>query len=121
MMPDFFTEQHVTARKRHRCGECFAWIEPGEVYERVSGKWDGDMLTQKTCQPCEDARDFYVHELDSPSFRLPDEGQFTFGNVAEELLETARDLLPGTGLKFSAYRHVVGMKKRGRAARRADV
>ena len=29
--------QKVTARKRHKCCECGAFIEPGQFYERAKG------------------------------------------------------------------------------------
>ena len=48
----------VVARKRHSCSECFGWIEPGESYERVWGKWDGSQDTFKTCPDCLALRDW---------------------------------------------------------------
>lgn len=41
-----------TARKRHRCGECREWIEPGEKYERISTLFDGEFDEHKTCMGC---------------------------------------------------------------------
>ena len=54
--PEFFVKQTPTARKAHRCGECGRTIRPGEIYERVRGKWNGDVGTEKTCAHCVAAR-----------------------------------------------------------------
>jgi hypothetical protein len=34
---EFFQDRAPVARKRHKCGECFRMIEPGERYRYVSG------------------------------------------------------------------------------------
>lgn len=117
MLPEFCTRKHVVARKRHRCTECHGFIEPGDVYERVAGAWDGQFSTFKTCIHCEAARDFYEHEAGSGEFRDPEEGVFCFTCVCEDLHEFAQDCPPGTGMKFRAYRHVVGMKRRYKQAK----
>lgn len=49
---DFCNIDKVKARKIQRCGECRRLIFPGETYERVSGKWDGEFVTEKTCSDC---------------------------------------------------------------------
>lgn len=54
--PEWSSERWVTARKPHRCGECGRTIIPKERYERVAGVWDGDFLTQLTCEHCVVAR-----------------------------------------------------------------
>ena len=116
MMPTFTTEVHRTARKQHKCTECHATIEPGEVYEYVSGLWDGDLNVFKTCIHCETARNFYVGDCDSKSLRDWDEGEFCFGQVCQDLIDFAGECPSGTGLKFGAYRHAVGIMKRRKAA-----
>lgn len=40
------------ARKVHHCTECGEEIQPGEIYEHVSGLWDGRWSTYKTCKLC---------------------------------------------------------------------
>ena len=40
------------ARKPHKCTECGQIIEPGIKYEYVTGIWDGDSHTYKTCPDC---------------------------------------------------------------------
>lgn len=55
-MPDVFDERMVVARKKHRCCECYTDINPGDVYERIKGLWDGEWSTYKTCERCSDLR-----------------------------------------------------------------
>ena len=47
-----FVDSWPTARKRHRCGLCWRFIEPGEAYWRQAGL-DGSAWTNKTCEHCE--------------------------------------------------------------------
>ena len=54
-----FKEKIRTARKKHRCGECFGDITPGEQYEYVSGIWDGEPIVYKTCLDCKSLRDVF--------------------------------------------------------------
>ena len=49
---EFATDKIVTARKQHKCDECNRTIEKGERYERVTGKWDGEFYTFRTCSDC---------------------------------------------------------------------
>lgn len=53
---EFFDSAMVTARKSHKCMECGDTIANGDRYERVSGKWDGDVSTYKTCAACAEIR-----------------------------------------------------------------
>ena len=46
----------VKARKPAKCCECGSVIQPGDVYEVTSGKWDGEWLSFKTCAPCAEIR-----------------------------------------------------------------
>jgi len=49
-----------TARKAHRCGECSAWIKPGERYEYAWGCHEGWWWDAKTCAVCARIRrDFF--------------------------------------------------------------
>lgn len=48
----FATDKIVTARKRHRCSECFRTIYPGDKYEYVFGRWCDGIGTYKTCADC---------------------------------------------------------------------
>ena len=50
--PEFYNTSFVKARKPHRCCECCRTIEAGERYQSVTGKWEGDVDTYKTCSEC---------------------------------------------------------------------
>lgn len=79
--PEFFNEVIHTARKQHQCCECPNKIEPGERYERVAGKWDGEFCEFKTCLPCAALRN-----------KLQDQGYASaFGGLQEAYQEALRD------------------------------
>ena len=42
----------VRARKEHTCEECRKTIKPGDRYENVRGKCEGDWFSAKTCSTC---------------------------------------------------------------------
>ncbi len=50
--PAVYEEVTRRARKRHRCGECRALIEPGQRYEETRCLWEGQWSTHKTCVAC---------------------------------------------------------------------
>ena len=50
--PSVMWESKPKAKKRHKCSECRGWIEPGEVYWRVRGVWDGEPRTFFMCVDC---------------------------------------------------------------------
>jgi hypothetical protein len=54
--PEFCDTTWPKARKEHRCYECGYAIKRGEQYERVTGKWNGEMSTFATCERCADLR-----------------------------------------------------------------
>jgi hypothetical protein len=54
--PQFYNVTIRTARKQHKCEECCGLILPGDKYEYVSGCWNGDVNTFKTCEHCRDIR-----------------------------------------------------------------
>ena len=58
---DELPKRHVremrTARKRWKCVECGAVIEPSERYEHVRGLWDQRYETYRTCEGCVEVRD----------------------------------------------------------------
>lgn len=55
--PEAYTQNTVRARKKHTCNECGSIIQPGELYERFTGIWNGIPATFKTCIPCVNMRD----------------------------------------------------------------
>ena len=54
--PEFSDLAWPKARKEHRCGECARTILKGEVYNRWSGKFDGELFRYKTCAQCYEIR-----------------------------------------------------------------
>ena len=92
--PDCHKEKIVTARKKHRCYECFQDIQPGEKYEYVSGIWDGDPQTYKTCLDCKSIRNVF---FDSWQYtRVWDDFQYEFGYAGSAIPESCiAELTPG--------------------------
>jgi hypothetical protein len=56
----FSVVRDVRARKPHQCCECRDAIAVGESHEVVSGKWDGDFASFRTCAACVDIRKAFV-------------------------------------------------------------
>ena len=52
----FYKFRIVKARKQHECVECRKPILVGQEYEKVTGKWDGDIDTVRTCSVCLEVR-----------------------------------------------------------------
>jgi len=73
-IPEFVTEKLVTAKKIHKCCECKEYILPGQKYEVVKGKWDGQFDTFKTCLPCRTIRQEHC-------------SWWVYGNLREDLRE----------------------------------
>lgn len=66
--PEFYDERVVKARKLHKCCECHIPIPIGVEYQRIVGKWDGQLSTFKTCMQCAAAR---KHIQDSDRVVIP--------------------------------------------------
>lgn len=49
----------VKAHKPQKCCECHDPINPGDRYEVVSGKWEGEWMSFKTCLPCKEIRETF--------------------------------------------------------------
>ena len=73
--PEFHSIDNPMARKTHVCCECGESILPGQTYESASGKWDGDVMTYKTCLVCARIRDDYCW------------GGYLYGGLRETLWE----------------------------------
>lgn len=58
-----FVDAHPVARKRHRCGVCRWWIEPGETYWRQSALDGATAWTNKTCEHCQHVVAAYVRDV----------------------------------------------------------
>lgn len=80
--PEFHNVSWPKARKQHRCGECRRDIPKGSQYEKVSGKYDGAMYSEKTCCDCAEIRSAFVCDGAGP----------VFGEMWNDLTECFRDL-----------------------------
>lgn len=104
--PTFFTEVKYTARIQHKCSECCGPIHPKEQYERVVGKWDGDVSMYKTCCRCLALREHLKAHVRCFCWN--------FGDMLNEA-RNAVDNLPveaeGTGLYFELGRLAVAIRR----------
>lgn len=97
-----------TARKQHKCYECSGTIIPGEKYEYVFGKWEGDVSYFKTCSHCVDLRMWVKNNLPCVCW--------SHGNMRDDLHENVREAAyraheETRGLRFGFLRRVVVIDK----------
>ena len=62
---------HITtpmARKEHTCTECGASIVIGAAYHRVAWKFEGQVGTDKVCDPCWEAMQEFEYRIFGGSF-----------------------------------------------------
>lgn len=95
--PDFYFADSRKARKEHKCDECRRAIRPGEVYQYVSGKWDGRVGVYKTCLHCEVTQKWLRRECHG----------FVHGMTAEDIEEHASDYR-----RMDLYRLAAGMRRK---------
>lgn len=101
--PEFFIQNRRKAIKDHRCYECGRLIKKGELYQAESGKWEGEVITYKTCNLCMSLRDFVQAHIPCVCWG--------FGNVREDMLNAARELADeAPGLLFGAYRREIKIR-----------
>jgi hypothetical protein len=101
---EFYHQETRKAKKAHRCSECGREIEPGDAYEHVRGKWDGEMGVFKTCPRCLALREWVKAHV--PCFC------WAHGNIIEDAIETARNYAhEAPGLLFGAYRRQVAIRR----------
>ena len=55
-------ESHPMSMKIHTCCECGSQIDVGEKYWLLKGVWNGEFLTFKTCEMCENIRIEAINE-----------------------------------------------------------
>lgn len=79
--PSAYWERRPKARKAHTCGECRRQIEPGEIYFRASGIWDGSPNSYVMCDRCDVAREWLWQECHG----------FYFEMIGEDIIEHARE------------------------------
>jgi hypothetical protein len=102
--PEFYHKETRKARNAHRCSECCRVIEPGESYEHVHGKWDGEVGTFKTCPRCLALKEWVKAHV--PCFC------WAHGNIVDDAIETARHYAHhAPGLMFGAYRRQVAIRR----------
>jgi hypothetical protein len=106
--PEFWTSCFPTARKQHRCEECSGVILPGERYNYVFGKWEGECSQFKVCERCHDLRQWVQNNIPCLCWAY---GRL-FGDC-RDAIEYAYDEAPEevTGLRFGFERRVVQIRK----------
>lgn len=57
---EFYEVRTPKARKEHRCEDCNRTIAKGDVYHRVSGKFDGEFFDTITCAICIEIREAFT-------------------------------------------------------------
>lgn len=104
--PEFMVTETRRARKPHQCHECRGTITPGESYEHVRGKWEGDVYTFKTCALCLELRQWAT--ISVPCFC------FSYG----DLHENVRDMVDGVkgdaprGFVFEWGRRMIAIQRK---------
>lgn len=108
--PQFCKTKRQTARKDHKCGECFRLIKPGESYEYMAGMWDGIFSTHRTCSHCLDIRQFVKNSV--PCFC------WAYGSLHDDARDTIEDAYWRAGEEvkglFMAYGRLVIAGRRAR-------
>ncbi|RLJ20013.1 hypothetical protein DJ031_06805 [bacterium endosymbiont of Escarpia laminata] len=94
------------ARKEHKCYECGGTIKPGEMYERVRAKWDGEMMVIKTCQDCVEIRDA-LSEMECFCW--------SHGGLYEEVQTQFQEAYFYPGLRFAFLRILASHRKYGKS------
>lgn len=100
--PTCHKEKIQTARKEHHCCECHRVISPGEEYEYVSGIWDSEAETYKTCLDCKSLRDTF---FDSWAYtQVWDNFRDEFGYTDSIIPESCvAELTPGARTRVCEY------------------
>lgn len=57
---EFYRHSTPKARKEHGCNECKRRIRPGQRYELIVGKFDGDFTVTRVCQRCQALSDAFA-------------------------------------------------------------
>lgn len=101
---EFYAARVRMARKEHKCDECAGWIQPGEKYEAVIGKWEGCMGTFKTCEHCVNIRRWTKNNVPCLCW--------SHGNTIEDCKEAVQEAWwrapdETRGLRFGLLRRIV--------------
>lgn len=100
----FYRAKNITAKKQHRCTECRSAIQPGEKYERASGKFDGFFKSYKTCCRCIAVREYVKAHV--PCFCFLHEGLYEDGG-ADCTIKSYQHEVPGMGMEYGRLRVAV--------------
>jgi hypothetical protein len=104
--PEFYRKSMPRAAKGHCCDECGAPIKPGDVYERISGKWDGVFGGFKTCSQCVKIREWVAAHVPCVCW--------AHGNMIPDLCDAIDAYLhEAPGLKFGFMRRLVQINRSG--------
>lgn len=95
---EFLNVTYHTACKQHKCDECRRVIRVKEIYEKAVGKADGTIFVSKTCEYCQEAREWLVKEC----------GGYVYGGVLQDL----QDHMDEGYRHGSLTRLVVGMSRK---------
>lgn len=115
--PEFSSRRICVARKAHKCTECRGPIQPGEKYEYVAGRWEGEFCDFHTCERCVDLRQWVMNNV--PCFCWA-HGDMT--QNATEAIEAATYRAPKetAGLYFGFLRRLVLRDRHNKAANADD-
>ena len=107
---DFYRKTERKARKFHHCYECNGGVQPGEIYEHVSAKWEGQVDSFATCCRCVALRKWVLAHV--PCFC------WHHGNMRDEARETINEYKhEAPGLWFGWARREIAIRKMGKARR----
>lgn len=76
--PEVYEENEHRAKKLHQCSECGSTINPGSMYIKISGLWEGKWQHFKQCLHCNEIGDRLSQETKCP---------YEIGGLYEELIE----------------------------------
>ena len=76
---DLISKTKPTAKKKHKCHECYRAILPGEQYEVQKYVFDWAFETHKTCSECVEIRDMFFCE------------GYRYGSIREDFIDDLID------------------------------
>lgn len=96
----FSNDQLRTARREHKCKECWRTIAKGEKYFATSGVGDDGFFSSKTCRHCRVAQEWLMKECRG----------FYYGAVEEDIQEHISEKSHKTPLSLAKI--AVGIKRK---------
>ena len=107
--PECMLKRQRKARKDHVCCECRRVIKTGTVYEYVSGIWDHEPSSFKTCTRCVVLRAAYAQVVEPYWHGSGSVPPFTF--LTESIQERVQDDGRAWAVKFkSAIQNINGVR-----------